>query len=369
LRIEALTGRELPPLPPGSVIGILGGGQLGRMLSVAASRLGFDVVILDPEPECPASRVSAKQITARYDDPQALEEFARLCHRVTLEFENVPVAALDILEANGMPVLPGARALAITQDRVLEKTFLGECGVSTVPFAAIDDTNALIGAQGQFGLPCVLKSRREGYDGRGQVWIREPQDVNTAFARLGGGPAILEAYAPFVRELSIIAARSVSGDIQAFPLAENRHENGILRSSQAPARVTPQIQQRAAEIADLVCRGLDYVGVIGIELFELADGQLLVNEIAPRVHNSGHWTQDGCLTDQFEQHIRAVAGWPLGDTSAHSQVEMHNLLGDEISQWPQLAKDPRAHLHLYGKSEVRPGRKMGHVNFVRSRLA
>ncbi len=352
------------PLPPGSTLGILGGGQLGRMLSQAASRLGFDVVILDPEPDCPAARVSRAQITAAYDDPDALQALGALCDVVTFEFENVPAASVERLAEAGALVAPGPTALAVAQDRVDEKTFLNAVGATTVDFAPISNLSDLADAIDRLGLPALLKTRREGYDGKGQVWIRDAADAEAAFDAIGRRPAILEAAAVFTRELSVIAARGHDGAVAVYPLGENVHAGGVLKTTLAPAAVDPATQARARDIAAAVLDGLDYVGVMGIELFDMGGGELLVNEIAPRVHNTGHWTQDGCVCDQFEQHIRAVAGWPLGPTDAHARIEMTNLLGDEVDQWRDLADDPDARLHLYGKAEARPGRKMAHVNRV-----
>ena len=354
----------MTPLRPGSTLGILGGGQLGRMLALSAARLGLDVVILDPEPGCPAARVSARHISAPYDDPEALALLASLCGVVTVEFENVPAIALETLSGLGVPVAPGPHALAVAQDRVDEKTFLNAAGAPTVAFAAASTAEEAGRAAAALGGRVLIKTRREGYDGKGQAWADTVQEAAEVFERLGGRPVIVEAPAAFRRELSVIAARGRDGVVTAFPLAENVHENGILRRSTAPASVAPGAQRQAEDIARRVLDGLDYVGVAGIELFELPDGSLLVNEIAPRVHNSGHWTQDGAATDQFEQHVRAVAGWPLGPVNATARVEMINLLGDEVEQWPVLAADPACRLHFYGKREARPGRKMAHVNRV-----
>lgn len=356
------------PLPPGSTLGILGGGQLGRMLSQAASRLGLDVVILDPEPDSPAGRVSAGQIVAAYDDPDALTALGRAADVVTFEFENVPAESIERLAEAGALVAPGPTALRVSQDRVDEKTFLNAVGAPTVAFAAVDTLDDLVVGLTELGLPALLKTRREGYDGKGQVWIRAIEDAPAALESLGGRPAILEARAAFVRELSVIAARDWDGRMAVYPLGENRHEGGVLRTTLAPATVDEATQVRARAIAEAILDGLDYVGVIGVELFDLSgpggDGVLLVNEIAPRVHNTGHWTQDGCVCDQFEQHVRAVAGWPLGPTAPHARVEMTNLLGDEVDQWRDLAGKSDRRLHLYGKAEARPGRKMAHVNRV-----
>ncbi|MEN5229918.1 5-(carboxyamino)imidazole ribonucleotide synthase [Brevundimonas naejangsanensis] len=352
------------PLPPGSTLGILGGGQLGRMLSQAASRLGFDVVILDPQPDCPAARVSRAQITAPYDDPDALQALGRLCDVVTFEFENVPAASVETLAEAGALVAPGPTALAVAQDRVDEKTYLNAVGAPTVAFAAVTTLDDLTAAIERLGLPALLKTRREGYDGKGQVWIRDAADAAAAFDAIGRRPAVLEAAAVFRRELSVIAARGRDGAVAVYPLGENVHQNGVLKTTTAPAAVDPATQGRAEQIAAAVLDGLDYIGVMGIELFDMGEGELLVNEVAPRVHNTGHWTQDGCVCDQFEQHVRAVVGWPLGPSNAHARIEMTNLLGDEVEQWRTLAAEPNAHLHLYGKHDARPGRKMAHVNRI-----
>ena len=350
------------PLPPGSTLGILGGGQLGRMLALAAARLGFDVAILEPEPGSPAARVAAHAIVGDYDDPACLQALARLASVVTYEFENVPAAAVLQLQALGVEVAPGPEALAVAQDRVAEKQFLNASGAPTVAFTAADTPAEATAAVLAMGGPVLMKTRREGYDGKGQRWVEHAADAATTFEALGGVPVILEAPAEFVRELSIIAARGRDGATAIYPLAENHHESGILRRSLAPALVSSDLADQAERIAARVLSGLGYVGVIGIELFELRDGRLLVNEIAPRVHNTGHWTQDGCEVDQFEQHIRAVAGWPLGPTVPHARVEMLNLLGDEADAWAKLAHEPETRLHLYGKRAAKPGRKMGHVN-------
>lgn len=353
------------PLPPGSTIGILGGGQLGRMLALAAGRLGFDVAILEPEPNAPASRVSAHTVVGAYDDPAALAQLAELASVVTYEFENVPASAVEHLISLGVAVAPGALALAVAQDRVEEKTFLNGAGVPTVAFAAADSAEAAREAVAAMGAPVLMKTRREGYDGKGQRWVEHAADATAAFEAVGGKPVILEAPADFVRELSVIAARARDGGIAVYPLAENHHEKGVLRRSFAPAQVSKETAGQAERIAAQILSALDYVGVIGIELFELKDGKLLVNEIAPRVHNTGHWTMDGCEVDQFEQHIRAVAGWPLGPTQAHARVEMLNLLGSEAENWAKLAAEPETRVHLYGKRDAKPGRKMGHVNRLR----
>lgn len=352
-------------LQPGSVIGILGGGQLGRMLAQAASRLGFDVHIFTPEKDAPASRVATHATVAAYDDLEAVKQFASACDVVTYEFENVPVATAEAA-ASVSTLRPGTRALEVAQDRLVEKKFINNETAQTVPFAPVSTADELLSGVETIGTPSILKTRRLGYDGKGQVRINSADDADDAFIQIKGAPAILEGFARFTRELSVIAARSVNGEVKVFPLAENQHEGGILRHSFAPAPVDDITEAEALKIATALLEALDYVGVLAVELFQLEDGSLLVNEIAPRVHNSGHWTQDGCHCDQFEQHIRAVAGWPLGDPSAHSQIEMINLIGDDAKDWQRWLKEPGAVLHLYGKREIRDGRKMGHVNVVKA---
>ncbi|MDQ2861338.1 MAG: 5-(carboxyamino)imidazole ribonucleotide synthase [Pseudomonadota bacterium] len=350
------------PLPPGSTIGVLGGGQLGRMLALAAARLGFDVAILTPQTDSPASRVAARTLVAPYEDPVALEALAELAQVITFEFENVPAAAVDILAGLGAEVAPGPRALAIAQDRFEEKSFLNAAGVATVAFAAVDSLEDLRAAMRRLGAPLLLKTRRGGYDGKGQVWVMRPEDGEAALAAIGHRAAVAEAPADFRREVAMIAARGRDGEIALYPLTESHHENGVLRRAVAPAAASARILAEAERIAATLLNALDYVGVIGVEMFERDDGRLLVNEFAPRVHNTGHWTLDGCEVDQFEQHIRAIAGWPLGPTAAIAHVEMTNLLGDEADRWAHLAHEPETRLWLYGKREARAGRKMGHVN-------
>jgi 5-(carboxyamino)imidazole ribonucleotide synthase len=354
------------PLPPGSTIGILGGGQLGRMLALAAGRLGFDVVILSPEDNPCAGRVASRVIKAGYGDKEALRSLAAACQVITYEFENVPARSVDLLiKTFKADVAPAARALAVAQDRVEEKTFLNACHAPTVPFEPVKTAAEVGDALGRLGAPAVLKTRREGYDGKGQTWVENHADAKAAFKRIGGKPAILEGAANFVRELSIIAARGRDGEVSCYPLGENHHVDGILRRTSAPAKASKALVDQAQTLAARILTALDYVGVMGVELFEMADGQLLVNEVAPRVHNSGHWTLDGCEVDQFEQHIRAIAGWPLGPTTALARVEMTNLIGEEAGDWARLADEEEARVWLYGKGEARPGRKMGHVNRLR----
>jgi 5-(carboxyamino)imidazole ribonucleotide synthase len=348
-------------LAPGAVIGILGGGQLGRMLSMAAARLGFRCHIYEPGAECPASHVAWRTTTAPYEDAGALRAFARSVDVVTYEFENVPAEALDLIEAEA-PIRPGRRALAISQDRLPEKEFLTGLGLSTAPFAAVETEADLADALDRIGAPAILKTRRLGYDGKGQARIMAPQDAPAAFAAIAGAPSVLEGFVTFSREVSVIAARGLDGSVACFDPGENVHEGGILRTTTIPARLTPSQRSDAVLIAARMLNALDYVGVMGVELFVTAHG-LVVNEFAPRVHNSGHWTQNGCVTCQFEQHIRAVAGWPLGDGKRHSNVVMENLIGDDVLRIPEIAATGAA-IHLYGKAEARAGRKMGHVNRI-----
>ena len=353
------------PLAPGSVIGILGGGQLGRMLAMAAARLGFAVAVLTPEAEAPAGAVATHTFTAPYDDPAALTALTRISDVITFEFENVPAAVAEGLVRLGAEVAPTPRALAIAQDRLEEKTFLNRSGLPTVGFAAIGGLGDLERALRELGAPLLLKTRRGGYDGKGQAWVTRPADAPKVLASLDGRAAIAEAPADFRRELAIIGARGRDGEIALFPLTESHHENGVLRRTSAPTHATPRAHAEAERIAATILTELAYVGVLGVELFERDDGALLVNEFAPRVHNTGHWTLDGCEVDQFEQHIRAIAGWPLGPTAPHAHVEMTNLLGDEVKAWPRIIREPDSRLWLYGKHEARPGRKMGHVNRLR----
>ena len=353
------------PLAPGAVIGILGGGQLGRMLALAAARLGFCCHIYEPGP-APAGDVAWRLTTAPYDDDMALAAFAASVDVITYEFENVPTAALDLLEQH-RPIRPSRRALAISQDRLTEKDFLREIGLATAPYAAVERRADLDVALASVGVPAILKTRRFGYDGKGQARIASVEAASTAFAAMAGAPAILEGQIAFEREVSVIGARSLGGSVSCFDPGENEHADGILRRTTVPARLSPAHRSDAVLIAARLLTALDYVGVIGVELFVAGEG-LMVNEFAPRVHNSGHWTQDGCVIDQFEQHIRAIAGWPLGDGARHADVVMENLIGGDIAQLPDLAAEGAA-LHLYGKAEVRPGRKMGHVNRLLPRRA
>ncbi|MEX0366471.1 MAG: 5-(carboxyamino)imidazole ribonucleotide synthase [Ruegeria sp.] len=350
------------PLAPGSTIGILGGGQLGRMLSVAASRLGFRTHIFDPGELPPAGDVAHLVTTAPYEDNDALFAFATTVDVVTYEFENIPTLTLDALEDHA-PIRPGREALRVSQARLGEKEFLRDLGLQTAPFADVPDMAALATALPQIGVPAILKTRRFGYDGKGQARITDPTGAEAALAEMRGAPAILEGFVDFSHEVSVIAARGLDGSVACFDPGDNVHKDGILHTTTVPARLSAAQRTDAVLLAAKILNALDYVGVLGVELFVTPQG-LIVNEIAPRVHNSGHWTQQGCVVDQFEQHIRAIAGWPLGDGQRHADVVMENLIGDDVDRVPALATEPGTAIHLYGKAEARPGRKMGHVNRI-----
>ncbi|PHP68841.1 5-(carboxyamino)imidazole ribonucleotide synthase [Zhengella mangrovi] len=349
-------------LPPNATIGIIGGGQLGRMLAMAAARLGYRTLILEPQPDCPAAQVANGQIVAAYDDADGLEELAAACDVVTYEFENVPVlAARSLLPRIAVHPQPGA--LEAAQDRLTEKTFLNGAGIATAPFRAIDSDADLAAGLTAFGGNGVLKTRRMGYDGKGQRMFRQAKaaDCDGVFEAMGSVPLILEGFVAFEREISVIAARGMDGTVRAYAPAENVHRDGILHTSTVPAAIGAQTATEAMAAASAILEALDYVGVIGVEFFVMADGSLVANEMAPRVHNSGHWTEAACAVSQFEQHIRAVAGLPLGFADRHSDCVMENLIGNDIDRVPELALEPDTVIHLYGKAEARPGRKMGHV--------
>lgn len=352
------------PLSPGDTIGILGGGQLGRMLAQSAASMGLKTHIFCPDPESPAFDVSPAYTVASYDDVSALDQFAASVSVITYEFENVPGPTAAHLVSK-KPVRPGARALEVAQDRLLEKRFLSDAGIAIAGFADIGSQEDLETALEDFGGQGVLKTRRFGYDGKGQIMIRERDAAAGAYEALGAVPAVLEAFVPFACEVSVIVARDLNGTCASYDIARNHHENHILKTSTIPAGITPQTASAAKEMAEQIVSSLDYVGVMGVEMFLLQDGdgeRLLVNEIAPRVHNSGHWTQDACLVSQFDQHIRAVAGWPLSSAERHSDAVMENLIGFEADNWKSVLEEPNAQLHLYGKADTRAGRKMGHVN-------
>lgn len=353
------------PLPAGATIGILGGGQLGRMLSMAAARLGYRSHIFEPGAHPPAGDVAQAVTTATYDDADALRRFADAVDVVTYEFENVPTSALDLLQAH-CTIRPGRNALQVSQDRLVEKTFLADLGLKTAPFADVGDAAALARARQDITGPAILKTRRLGYDGKGQVRLSDAETAQHAMAAVDHAPSILEAFVDFSHEVSVIAARDLNGAVVAFDPGENLHEGGILRRTTVPARLSTAQRTDAVLLAGKILNALDYVGVLGVELFVTPKG-LVVNEIAPRVHNSGHWTQNGCAVDQFEQHIRAITGWPLGDGKRHADVVMENLIGDDLDRVPELARRTDAAVHLYGKTARKAGRKMGHVNLISTR--
>jgi 5-(carboxyamino)imidazole ribonucleotide synthase len=344
----------------GDTIGILGDGQLGRMLAGAAARLGFRTISFGPGEDSPAGQVCGRHFTASYDDSAALTEFASHCDVVTVEFENVPVSAAETVISTGTPFRPGANALSVAQDRVEEKRFLEDAGIACAPWRAIDSLEDLIAAHAALGPDAILKTRRDGYDGKGQVRLSTDSDLAAAWAELGAQPAILEGFVAFKLEISAVIARGADGAVAAYAPSRNVHEGGILRRAIVPAPVATDVASKAQTLAARLTERLDYVGVLALEFFVLADGKLLANEFAPRVHNSGHWTPEACMTGQFENHIRAVAGWPLGKASLLHGAEMENLIGEDAAA-PVEDLLARGHLTLYGKREIRPGRKMGHL--------
>jgi 5-(carboxyamino)imidazole ribonucleotide synthase len=351
----------MAPLPPNATIGIVGGGQLGRMSAMAAARLGYRCHILTPEPDSPAAQVSAACTLADYEDQDALRRFADAVDVVTFEFENVSAAGLDLL-ASLRPVHPSPAVLRISQDRALEKRFVNEAGVGTAPWRSVPERSALDSAIAALGLPAILKTATGGYDGKGQVRLDEGSDLDHAWAEMEGLPAILEGLVPFVAEISVIVARGADGGGTVLDPVENRHRDHILDVTLAPARLPPAQAENARRIAWKVAEALGLVGLLAVEMFVTAQGTLLVNEIAPRPHNSGHWTLDACACSQFELHVRAVAGLPLPGPGRHSDAVMKNLVGpEETALFPVLLGTPGLIPHLYGKAEARPGRKMGHV--------
>lgn len=373
-----MTSDQIPSthtqIPPGGTIGILGGGQLGRMIALAAARLGIKSHIYCPDPQSPAFDVTPNKTIAAYDDLDALAQFSQTVDAVTFEFENVPAGTAEFL-AQKTVLRPNAMALAVSQDRLTEKTFFNERNIKTAPFQAIDTMDGLAVAIQEIGTPSILKTRRLGYDGKGQRKIATPEDAVAAWQDLGGAPCILEGLVHFSKEVSLVLARAPNGETASYDLAENRHENHILRTSTIPADVPPFCEARAREIGEILLADLDYVGVLAIEFFVVPNANrpeqpdLLVNEIAPRVHNSGHWTEAACPTSQFEQHVRAVCGWPLGSCERYFDAEMTNLLGAESDNWQAFGGQSDCIPHLYGKRENRVGRKMGHITrILRNRL-
>jgi 5-(carboxyamino)imidazole ribonucleotide synthase len=352
-----------PALEPEATIGILGGGQLGRMLVVAAARLGFKCHVFAPSPDSPAFDVVHRVTCADYTDTEALDRFASDVDVVTYEFENVPAETAAFLAAR-VPVLPDPAILATTQDRLAEKKFVTSIGIPTAAFADVPAPGALKAAVERIGRPAVLKTRRFGYDGKGQVTIQNGTDPDAAWHEAGGQPCILEAFVPFQREVSVVAARGHAGVVECFDVTENEHRDHILKTSRVPAALSDRDAGQARRIAETIAHKFSYVGVFAVEMFLLREGELLVNEIAPRVHNSGHWTLDGASISQFEQHIRAVAGWPLAKPIRRGRVEMINLIGREVEDYRRYLNRPGVAVHLYGKTAIRPGRKMGHITRV-----
>lgn len=386
-----------PALLPGVWLGLLGGGQLGRMFCFAAQTLGYHVMVIDPDPQNPAAATADAYLCAAYDDPNALQQLAQRCAAVTTEFENVPAPSLAWL-AQHCVVAPQANAVAIAQDRIAEKRFIESCGLAVAPYAVIASAEQLAGISTHL-LPGILKVARLGYDGKGQARVSDATQLAGAFAQLGSAPCVLEQLLDLAFEISVVIARGSDGAHQTFPVGENVHHHGILARSTVPSsQADLALQQQAQQAATAIAQQLNYVGVLCVEFFVLKNGQLLVNEIAPRPHNSGHYTLDACITSQFEQQVRTLVGLPLGDASAHSAAVMLNLLGDvwlnprpgitspqtpephpELSgdpalddlhphepNWSEVLKLPGAKLHLYGKAPPRPGRKMGHITCIAS---
>lgn len=354
------------PLPPGSTIGIFGGGQLGRMTALAAARLGYRCHVFTPERDSPCAQVSDGETVADYEDRAALDAFAARVQVVTSEFENVSADALRYL-ATRVPVRPGPEVLAVAQDRVKEKTFCASIGATTTPFLVAHGAADIVRALDELGSPVVLKTARMGYDGKGQARIAAGDDAEAAWRAMGASQGIVEAWVAFDCEISVIVARGVDGAMLAYPAVENRHKHHILDETIAPARVGAATAAEAERLARHVAERLDLVGLLAVEMFVTKDGSVLVNELAPRPHNSGHWTIDACLTSQFEQCVRAVSGLPLGSVERHADAVMKNLIGEEAGRWLEILGDPAAKLHLYGKAEARPGRKMGHVTWLKPR--
>ena len=352
-------------IPPGGTIGIVGGGQLGRMAALAAAPLGYRCHIFCPDTDSPAEQVADRATVASYDDIEALDRFARDVDVITYEFENLPTEAFARM-GRVAPVRPHWRCLEVAQHRGTEKGFVNAQGIGTAPYRLVQDADGLAAALDAIGRPAVLKTTRLGYDGKGQVMIGNDNgdEPAAAWAAMGGAEGILEGFVDFHCEVSAIVARSLDGNTAAFDVVENRHEHHILATTTAPASISDDLAREAQTMAAKLATALDMVGLLAVEMFVTSDGRLLVNELAARPHNSGHWTIDACHTSQFEQFVRAVCGLPLGDPTRHSDAVMTNLLGDEIDNWADLLANPADHLHLYGKAEARPGRKMGHVTRV-----
>lgn len=352
---------------PGATIGVLGGGQLGRMFCVAARTMGYRVMVLDPDPKSPAGAIADEHLLADYTDPKAIEHMGALCAAVTTEWENVPAATLEALALH-CPVRPGDECVAIARDRIREKTFVRDLGLATAPFFAIRSAADLEAAVAGLRLPALLKTATLGYDGKGQVPVTSLEEARAGFEQLGGVPCVLEEKVALKQELSVVLARGADGEMEVYPVGENVHVNGILHTTLVPGRVAPAVAEHAVGMARTLAEDLEYVGVLAVEFFFTGDGELLINEMAPRPHNSGHYTLDACITSQFEQQVRALCGLPLGSPRLLSPVTMVNLLGDLWEggepDWSKLLAEPEVRLHLYGKHQARRGRKMGHFNVL-----
>lgn len=353
-------------IPPGRTIGIIGGGQLGRMMAIAAARLGYRVHVFCPDADCPASHVAVRHHRAAYDDLEALDAFSAVVDVATIEFENVPMVTVERLQSR-IPMRPSPEVLRVAQDRILEKKFLNDAGIPTAPWRAVRNTQDFQSSLAAIGTPSILKTARLGYDGKGQRKIDNAADLPVAWDRFGGVECILEGFVAFEREISVIVARGVDGALRHYDPVENEHRDHILAVTRVPARIAPAVASAAQEMVNRIATRLDLVGLIAVEMFVTPDGRVLANEIAPRPHNSGHWTIEGASTDQFEQTIRAVCGLPLGSPLRRFDAVMENLIGADVERWRDLVGKPDAHLHLYGKAETRPGRKMGHVTWIKPR--
>lgn len=364
-------GTNRPKILPGSTLGMLGGGQLGRMFTIAARTMGYEVVVLDPDTNSPAGKFATSHICADYSDKSALTQMARDCDVITTEFENIPASTIVEL-AKTKPVRPGAHAVTITQNRIHEKTFLRDNGFATAAFAEVHSPEDLTAGIAKTGTPSILKVSRFGYDGKGQFGINADTALQKAWQTLQGEACVLEQRVPLDIEVSVVLARGLNGEVATYPVSENIHKDGILDFSIVPARISNELAAKLSQMAKKIAVALDYIGVMAVEFF-ISNGEVLVNEIAPRPHNSGHYTLDACFTDQFEQQVRAVCGLPLGDTSLFSPVVMINMLGDiwhegAAPEWQKLLDHPNVKLHLYGKREARPGRKMGHFNVLAANI-
>lgn len=354
-------------IAPNSVIGILGGGQLGRMLATAAVELGYRVHIYAPEENQPASQAAWRTTTAPYEDESALAEFAKSVDVVTFEFENIPHASLALLDKL-VPVNPSPELLKISQNRLREKNFINAQDITTANYHRVSSTDELARAEQKIGFPAILKTAEFGYDGKGQVSVDSSDALSDAWEKLGRTECVLEQKIPFIMEISVIVARGAGGQMACYAPVQNIHKNHILDLTISPAPISRELVHEARRIALTLAKASDLRGLLAVEMFVTADNKILVNELAPRPHNSGHWTMDGAITSQFEQHIRAVCGLPLGSTESLCEVEMKNLIGDDVNQWEDYLKQPHAKLHLYGKAEARAGRKMGHVNVLKAQF-